>query len=529
MRAKTLTSSLIFSLVAVVLFAGFVPAFGLTYHDVSTSGALAKFNFNKYDYYVQNAGYIFYVYNATNNALIRTMNLTAPIGAAGKTVTFGCSEQGFCVLAATAVSGTDKVVVFDPITGFIPAQGSWIQSWSSNTAQYVLITKEPAGSIWDRFYVLNRAGGAGNLFVTSYELPIADGSGNGIDNATIVSGVNWDSGLAMSVRYAAVGFDGSQTFIGLSSVGTGTFYLWSISTLTKICSYNPSALGGADTVTFVNETNSYYWLFSQTNAAQAYKIHENTCTTDATIDMITFGLSSYAVRSHDYNVLRHEWYFLVDASGSSAYMLVVNSTGASGTLARTSLLATYPFASAGGPPSKLVIADTPANSVAISNSAGKTRFIYWGGTTGVSQTQIVEGQNSAFSCVTIDTSGGKKTGLLNICDNNGDGYPDSTSTQAIYNTTDPATAVNGVGGVFGLNTTVTGLIASAVVHLIVIVGFAVIFAKVNAQVPLFVYAFLMLIAGGICAAIGFMPLLYFFAELAAVVGGFAFIMSKGMA
>lgn len=89
-------------------------------------------------------------------------------------------------------------------------------------------------------------------------------------------------------------------------------------------------------------------------------------------------------------------------------------------------------------------------------------------------------------------------------------------------------APNFMRAITGLNVEASGLLIALLVHgaALMVPGFILI--KTGANIPMFVWAFFMILGGGIATAAGFMPLLYFFVELAAVVGGTAALVKSGV-
>lgn len=82
-----------------------------------------------------------------------------------------------------------------------------------------------------------------------------------------------------------------------------------------------------------------------------------------------------------------------------------------------------------------------------------------------------------------------------------------------------------------VDTETANMIATGIVHAIFLIApMAMVISKGGdtKHVPLFVWAILALMAGGICVALGWMPLLFLFAEIVIIAASFAFLMSRGV-
>lgn len=130
------------------------------------------------------------------------------------------------------------------------------------------------------------------------------------------------------------------------------------------------------------------------------------------------------------------------------------------------------------------------------------------------------------ACFDVDDDG-----LVDDCfvDVNGDGIPDFDYTLVPYAAANATEALPAFGAVFGLNADASNLIGAIVIHALVVFGIAGSFVlKTHVNPPFFVWAFLMVLGGGLSAALGVMPLLYFFIEIAAIVGGVASLVKTGV-
>lgn len=89
-------------------------------------------------------------------------------------------------------------------------------------------------------------------------------------------------------------------------------------------------------------------------------------------------------------------------------------------------------------------------------------------------------------------------------------------------------------GLLTVDTEQANMIATGIVHglfLIVPMLYMMSAAKKGGQtpqIPLFVWAILALMAGGICVSLGWMPILFLFAEVVVIVAAFAFLVSRGV-
>lgn len=90
-------------------------------------------------------------------------------------------------------------------------------------------------------------------------------------------------------------------------------------------------------------------------------------------------------------------------------------------------------------------------------------------------------------------------------------------------------APNFIRAITGLNLDTAILVLSTIVHALVVFGPTIPWVMATKKTPpMFVWAFLMVLAGGISVAGAGMPLLFFFVELALVVGGVAAMVKQGV-
>lgn len=144
---------------------------------------------------------------------------------------------------------------------------------------------------------------------------------------------------------------------------------------------------------------------------------------------------------------------------------------------------------------------------------------------------------SLLAGITLPTPGG---GSVEV-DSDGDGIPDFTLEDVDgdgivdwdpsivpVQLDDTAASLTNSLQMFGLNEDAAGLVGAMIIHLLFVGIMAFVTMKSRMQVPMFAWAFIFLLSGGISAALGLMDLLYFFAELVVIVAAFAFMLAKGV-
>lgn len=116
-----------------------------------------------------------------------------------------------------------------------------------------------------------------------------------------------------------------------------------------------------------------------------------------------------------------------------------------------------------------------------------------------------------------------------VSDPEGDSTVVFTFDDVDFGAMDPADSIPAFFQGFGLNQDAANLVAAIATHAIVVLGIGgVWFFKTRQNLPMFVWAMLLIFAGGLGAAIGYQPLLYFFIEIALVVGGVAALIKSGV-
>lgn len=130
-------------------------------------------------------------------------------------------------------------------------------------------------------------------------------------------------------------------------------------------------------------------------------------------------------------------------------------------------------------------------------------------------------------CVTIEQANGN---TFEICDTDNDGIlnwvwsdlPSATDQDA-------GDALGALWQIFGFNEDSSNLISSIIIHVLVVFGTAGVFLfATKTSPPMFVWVALLIFGGGLSAAMGVMPLLYFFVEVALVVGAVAAMIKAGV-
>lgn len=172
--------------------------------------------------------------------------------------------------------------------------------------------------------------------------------------------------------------------------------------------------------------------------------------------------------------------------------------------------------------------DDWTNSLKVFKITGFTR-----GTTGP---DVPPSGSDGGSCVAtppavcVDTDGDGIGDLL-VPDTDGDGVPDfpPSSFPPVTGGADAADRLaNLIRVMSGLDLSTSKLVIAAVIHLLMIGTVAFFSMESKHPMPMIVYAAVIIIAGGISFVAGFMDGLIFMAETVMIVGGFAFIMSRGV-
>lgn len=114
-------------------------------------------------------------------------------------------------------------------------------------------------------------------------------------------------------------------------------------------------------------------------------------------------------------------------------------------------------------------------------------------------------------------------------DPNGDNIVDFDWNDLPVSAADPRDSIPGFFQVFGFGSDAADLIATTIIHAIVVFGIpGAFFVMTKVNPPFFVWVFAMVLGGGLSAAIGFMPLLFFFVEVALIVGAVAALIKTGV-
>lgn len=132
--------------------------------------------------------------------------------------------------------------------------------------------------------------------------------------------------------------------------------------------------------------------------------------------------------------------------------------------------------------------------------------------------------------VCVDTDGDGIGDLL-IPDTDGDGIPDfpPSSFPPVTGGADAADRLaNLIRVMSGFDLSTSKLVIAAVIHLLMIGAVAYFSIESKHPLPMIAYAAVIIIAGGISFVAGFMDGLIFMAETIMIVGGFAFMMSRGV-
>lgn len=189
-----------------------------------------------------------------------------------------------------------------------------------------------------------------------------------------------------------------------------------------------------------------------------------------------------------------------------ALLWQVTTTSALGPAQVTGYDAQYSYVAMGASTDKFIEFDMTGLSVGQSGSGG--------GTVG------------AFECVTIQVNNSTS---FEVCDDDGDGILDWQWSDLPSVGTDAAEAIPGFLQIFGLNEDAANLVAAILIHILVIFGTAgMFFFKTHVSPPFFIWVALLIFGGGLSAAIGVMPLLYFFVEIALTVGAVAALVKTGV-
>lgn len=217
---------------------------------------------------------------------------------------------------------------------------------------------------------------------------------------------------------------------------------------------------------------------------------------------------------------------LVYGTTGTAFVREVTGIGASATTAEIVAVA---MVSSGGTAALGIPAGRAYSNDLLAFGTGVAGLLYYVDLTGLSgdvgETPEVE---CAVGAVLIDTNA---DGIGDMCliDEDGDGILDFDPNDFPWSAGDPADTIPAFFQVFGFNEDAANLIAAIAIHAFVVFGVPIAwFLVTHSSPPMMAWAILIVFGGGLSAAIGVMPLLYFFVEIALIVGSVAALVKTGV-